>query len=226
MQAYQQPFSDDFGHLEGASGYSVDLDDSSSLHSSVLPSDDHAHDAHNNYAQARTDVVDELNFENLAISGLDGHNGGTMHDPLADQEAQAAANVANLYEDDFDGMLDDLNREELPPHACRSVHFLLSPPLAPPLTLCGVNSYCGIHNPACVVKCLICNKWFCNSRGSTSGSHIVNHLVRAKHKEVTLHADSPLGETTPECYSCGAKNVFILGFIPAKSDTVVVLLCR
>lgn len=89
-----------------------------------------------------------------------------------------------------------------------------------------VNSYCGIHNPACVVKCLICNKWFCNSRGSTSGSHIVNHLVRAKHKEVTLHADSPLGETTPECYSCGAKNVFILGFIPAKSDTVVVLLCR
>ena len=41
-----------------------------------------------------------------------------------------------------------------------------------------------------------------------------------------MHADSPLGETTPECYNCGAKNVFILGFIPAKSDTVVVLLCR
>src|ERR1700742_2114342 len=87
-------------------------------------------------------------------------------------------------------------------------------------------SYCGIHNPACVVKCLICQKWFCNSRGNTSGSHIVNHLVRAKHKEVTLHAESPLGETTPECYNCGAKNVFLLGFIPAKSDTVVVLLCR
>ncbi|BGP53780.1 hypothetical protein JCM8202_005552 [Rhodotorula sphaerocarpa] len=206
MQAYQQPFSDDFGHLEGASGYSVDLDDSSSLHSSVLPPDSHA--AHGGSAPqlGRTDIVDELNFENLAVSGLDGqplpHH---EQDPLADQEAQAAANVANLYEDDFDGMLDDLNREELPPHAC---------------------SYCGIHNPACVVKCLICNKWFCNSRGSTSGSHIVNHLVRAKHKEVTLHADSPLGETTPECYSCGAKNVFILGFIPAKSDTVVVLLCR
>ncbi|GAA5978371.1 hypothetical protein JCM10908_004330 [Rhodotorula pacifica] len=209
MQAYQQPFSDDFGHLEGASGYSVDLDDSSSLHSSVLPSDEHVHGGQSSQNQARTDVIDELNFDNLAISGLDGHahNGlnGDLHDPLADQEAQAAANVANLYEDDFDGMLDDLNREELPPHAC---------------------SYCGIHNPACVVKCLICNKWFCNSRGSTSGSHIVNHLVRAKHKEVTLHADSPLGETTPECYSCGAKNVFILGFIPAKSDTVVVLLCR
>ncbi|KAF9014134.1 ATP dependent helicase [Cyathus striatus] len=111
-------------------------------------------------------------------------------------------------DEDFDGVLDDLKDEtavDLPPHAC---------------------SYCGIHSPASVVKCLICSKWFCNSRGNTSASHIVNHLVRAKHKEVILHAESPLGETTPECYNCGSKNVFMLGFIPAKSDTVVVLLCR
>ncbi|ESK90181.1 atp-dependent helicase nam7 [Moniliophthora roreri MCA 2997] len=111
-------------------------------------------------------------------------------------------------DEDFDAVLDDLKDEgqvDLPPHAC---------------------SYCGIHSPASVVKCLICNKWFCNSRGNTSASHIVNHLVRAKHKEVILHADSPLGETAPECYNCGSKNVFMLGFIPAKSDTVVVLLCR
>ena len=64
------------------------------------------------------------------------------------------------------------------------------------------------------------------SRGSTSGSHIVNHLVRAKCKEVTLHKDGPLGETVLECYACGNRNVFILGFIPAKADSVVVLLCR
>lgn len=39
--------------------------------------------------------------------------------------------------------------------------------------------YCGVQNPACVVRCNIpsCRKWFCNSRGNTSGSHIVNHLV-------------------------------------------------
>ncbi|KXN91430.1 Regulator of nonsense transcripts 1 [Leucoagaricus sp. SymC.cos] len=116
-------------------------------------------------------------------------------------------NAASLDED-FDAVLDDLKDEaavDLPLHAC---------------------SYCGIHSPASVVKCLICSKWFCNSRGNTSASHIVNHLVRAKHKEVILHAESPLGETTPECYNCGSKNVFMLGFIPAKSDTVVVLLCR
>ena len=87
-------------------------------------------------------------------------------------------------------------------------------------------SYCGIHDPASLVMCNICKRWFCNSRGNTSGSHIVNHMVRAKHKEVTLHKDGPLGETVLECYSCGTRNVFVLGFIPAKADSVVVVLCR
>ncbi|RAL50676.1 hypothetical protein DM860_015823 [Cuscuta australis] len=88
--------------------------------------------------------------------------------------------------------------------------------------------YCGVTNPACVVRCNVpsCRKWFCNSRGNTSGSHIVNHLVRAKHKEVCLHKDSPLGETILECYNCGCRNIFLLGFISAKTDSVVVLLCR
>ncbi|KAK9448441.1 P-loop containing nucleoside triphosphate hydrolase protein [Limtongia smithiae] len=87
-------------------------------------------------------------------------------------------------------------------------------------------AYCGIHSPSSVVQCAQCEKWFCNSRGNTSSSHIVNHLVRARHKEVCLHADSEIGATTLECYNCGCKNVFLLGFIPAKSDTIVVILCR
>lgn len=97
--------------------------------------------------------------------------------------------------------------KELPAHAC---------------------AYCGIHNPSSVVKCIHpnCNKWFCSARGNASSSHIVNHLVRSRHKEVQLHPESSLGETVLECYNCGVRNVFLLGFIPAKSDTVVVLLCR
>lgn len=55
---------------------------------------------------------------------------------------------------------------------------------------------------------------------------LVNFKVRAKHKEVCLHRDSPLGETILECYNCGCRNVFLLGFISAKTDSVVVLLCR
>lgn len=58
------------------------------------------------------------------------------------------------------------------------------------------------------------------------GSHIVSHLIRAKHKEINLHKDGHLGETQLECYLCGARNVFNLGFIPAKADSTVMLLCR
>jgi hypothetical protein len=43
---------------------------------------------------------------------------------------------------------------------------------------------------------------------------------------VQLHADSPLGETILECYNCGCRNIFLLGFIPAQTESVVVLLCR
>ncbi|PVU88357.1 hypothetical protein BB560_006378, partial [Smittium megazygosporum] len=100
---------------------------------------------------------------------------------------------------------DEDEDSELPEHAC---------------------IYCGIHNPDCVVKCLGCKKWFCNSRGSTSAAHIVTHLVKARHKEIQLHEKGPLGDITLECYNCGCHNVFLLGYIPAKSDAVVVILCR
>ncbi|CAG0894471.1 unnamed protein product [Darwinula stevensoni] len=118
--------------------------------------------------------------------------------------------ISNVTQSIGDLQFEDEDEEtyytkDLPEHACK---------------------YCGIHDPSCVVLCNVCRKWFCNGRGNTSGSHIINHLVRAKHKEVTLHKDGPLGETVLECYSCSSRNVFVLGFIPAKADSVVVLLCR
>jgi regulator of nonsense transcripts 1 len=123
-------------------------------------------------------------------------------------------NDALTFEDAFDDEVDndpgaagpvEYDLYQLPSHACR---------------------YCGVHDPACVVKCAQCDKWFCNSRGTTSGAHIIHHLVRSKHKQVTLHPESQLGETLLECYNCGTRNVFLLGFIPAKQDSVVILLCR
>lgn len=87
-------------------------------------------------------------------------------------------------------------------------------------------SYCGIDTPTCVIKCNSCQKWFCNSKNGTNSSHIINHLVLSHHSSVSLHQDSELGDTTLECYNCGRTNVFVLGFVPAKSEAVVVLLCR
>lgn len=70
--------------------------------------------------------------------------------------------TAGISELTFEDPGDEDNLEywkrHLPEHACK---------------------YCGIHNPACIMRCNVptCRKWFCNSRGNTSGSHIVNHLV-------------------------------------------------
>ena len=128
---------------------------------------------------------------------------GAEHDDDADDLDGALGALA--FDDGEDDEGEEFTERRLPDWAC---------------------AYCGIHDPSAVVLCPKTQKWFCNSRGNTSGSHIINHLTRSKCREVTLHQDSPLGETTLECYNCGCRNVFLLGFIPAKADSVVVLLCR
>ncbi|XP_043716368.1 regulator of nonsense transcripts 1 homolog isoform X1 [Telopea speciosissima] len=144
-------------------------------------------------------------------SASKGKGGGGSSSGGSSNQAAVDALAAGMSGLNFEETGDDENYEygkgDFTEHACR---------------------YCGVQNPACVVRCNVpsCRKWFCNSRGNTSGSHIVNHLVRAKHKEVCLHKDSPLGETILECYNCGCRNVFLLGFISAKTESVVVLLCR
>lgn len=87
--------------------------------------------------------------------------------------------------------------------------------------------YCGIHDPSSVAMCVETRKWFCNATcPGGGGSHLVNHLVRSRSNQVQLHPESPLGDTVLECYNCGSKNCFTLGFVPASSSSVVVLLCR
>jgi len=108
--------------------------------------------------------------------------------------------------DDTLAFIDPYDEASLPYYACR---------------------YCGIQDPACVSKCVETKKWFCNFPcAGGGGSHLVNHLVRSRSNQVQLHPESPLGDTVLECYNCGCKNVFVLGFVPASSSSVVVLLCR
>lgn len=132
----------------------------------------------------------------------------TRRAPRAESSVRAV--TAALGDLDFEEEAEDDEdtvpaEEELPEHAC---------------------AYCGIHDPACVVYDKAQGKWFCNGRGKLPASHIITHLVRSRHKEVSLHKDSPLGDTVLECYNCCNTNVFLLGFVPAQGDSVVVLLCR
>lgn len=113
------------------------------------------------------------------------------------------ADETTSTEDDYDAY-DAYDEASLPPHACR---------------------YCGICSPQCVAKCVETNKWFCNASAGSS-SHLVHHLVRSRSHQVQLHPSSPLTDTILECYNCGSRNVFVLGFVPASATSVVVLLCR
>eukprot|EP00388_Colpodella_angusta_P022269 GDKJ01056892.1.p1 GENE.GDKJ01056892.1~~GDKJ01056892.1.p1 ORF type:complete len:1147 (-),score=287.37 GDKJ01056892.1:371-3811(-) len=116
-----------------------------------------------------------------------------------------ASQEKHLNPEDFSYLEEEFEENNLPEHACR---------------------YCFAQNPECVAKCNICNKWFCNGQPAGLSSHIVNHLVRSRHMELSLHPESPLGDSALECYTCGCKNVFQLGFVPADADGVVVLICR
>ena len=130
-----------------------------------------------------------------------------------DEEDEDVSDVSNeegsLTDDDENEehvyTLDHYDEDNLPEYSCR---------------------YCGIHDPACVAKCVETKKWFCNAVIGSGGSHLVHHLVRSRSNQVQLHPESPLGDTVLECYNCASKNSFVLGFVPASSSSVVVLLCR
>lgn len=53
-------------------------------------------------------------------------------------------------------------------------------------------------------------------------------MVKGRHKEFILHPESEHGETILECYVCGNKNCFLLGFVPIKNseDSQVIIICR
>ena len=91
------------------------------------------------------------------------------YDDDDDGESMASMPVGGANGHVPDAPRTDEPEVELPAHAC---------------------AYCGIHNAGSVVKCLACSKWFCSARGNSSSSHIINHLVRARHKEVQLHPAS------------------------------------
>jgi regulator of nonsense transcripts 1 len=183
------------------------------------------------HGEGNFDFLDEFNtqgsqFENLSQNTADMNFEGTQgthgtsqsqssHLMGASQDQEPVVSLldqttAELKFDDLDDMAEDFDTTfdptNLPEWACR---------------------YCGIHDPASVMKCRGDQKWFCNTRlPGLPSSCIILHLVRGKQKEVQLHPNSPLGELVLECYNCGQRNVFLLGFIAAKSDSVVVLLCR
>lgn len=143
---------------------------------------------------------DDDEDEDDVQDGSDCSDDDDEHDDDLSDIDDSSGDDASAYYD-----VDHYDEENLPEYACR---------------------YCGIHDPACVAQCVETKKWFCNASCGSGGSHLVHHLVRSRSHQVQLHPESPLGDTILECYNCTTKNAFILGFVPASSSSVVVLLCR
>ena len=128
---------------------------------------------------------------------LDGREDRGIHD---DSMSVASSSVASeKFDPDMEVTPYDFS--QLPAHHC---------------------AYCGIHSPTTVVKCMYkdCNKWFCNGNNSshTGSSHIIMHLVKSRHKEIQLHSESELKDANLECHACKSTNIFLLGFMPAKTE--------
>lgn len=61
--------------------------------------------------------------------------------------------------------------------------------------------YCEIAE--FLVECMGCGKHFCNTRSASSISHIIFHLVKAKHKSIRIKEEV-------RCRRCGEENLFKL----------------
>lgn len=160
----------------------------------------------NNETDDLTNEIGELIISSTDESS-DTDSIGSFNDSLGSEETEGSSNSASEedYSDSEEEDEDEPMPLTLPEHAC---------------------VYCNIFNPLCVAKCTKCCKWFCNSQKGTLSGHLINHLIKSGHKEVALHPDSPVGDATLECYNCGCKNIFLLGYIQSKEDDVIVLLCR
>ena len=165
----------------------------------TAPTSDEA-EAHHRMSFAASDDEEDGEEEEEEEENENGEEeSDSLSDVSGDDDDSSSGDEDLLY------TLDHYDEENLPEYACR---------------------YCGIHDPACVAKCVETKKWLCNAVVGSGGSHLVHHLVRSRSHQVQLHPESPLGDTVLECYNCASKNAFVLGFVPASSSSVVVLLCR
>jgi len=128
MQDYSpSQYGEDFAHLDGASGYSLNLnDDLSSIHSGSTNLQPHPHAHQHQHAQqggGDREDLEVLDFDQLSLNHSHPHSQLAQAQGL---ENGAGGEMTNLYEEDFEGMLEDLNRE-LPPHACSYVFLSLLP---------------------------------------------------------------------------------------------------
>ncbi|KAA0170315.1 hypothetical protein FNF28_01543 [Cafeteria roenbergensis] len=155
-------------------------------------------------------------LHDLLAAGLRGQEEDDSAGEGGDEEAIDDGRDEGLCEDEDAGGSGDGEGEEMGPYD----------PASLPEEHC---QFCGVHDPRCLVQCVRTKKWFCNSRlgsGGRGGSCIVIHLVKARLREAEPHPRSPVGGVPFKCHSCGTRNIFVLGLLPAKLVAAMAVVCR
>ncbi|CAA9987685.1 regulator of nonsense transcripts, putative [Plasmodium knowlesi strain H] len=186
----------------------------------------------------------QMDGKNMGFNNAHSSNGDNVHFPqersnCGDHTSNRYASVSKEdYEEDKEKIYEDYNGRRKYPRDCSQYSNSNCDSYSYSVDMTSVSKgnkeepkyfrcrYCEMDSVDSVVQCNTCGRWFCNGSYGTCGSHIVTHLVRSKHKEIKLHKKSLLGETILECYNCGCKNVFLLGFLPTPEEGVVVIICR
>ena len=75
--------------------------------------------------------------------------------------------------------------------------------------------FCEIERKEILIKCMECDKLFCNGKSENTKCHIVHHLKKSSHKTISLHPHN----TIIKCVNkeCGDNNIFNLYYLK-KSD--------
>jgi len=58
------------------------------------------------------------------------------------------------------------------------------------------------------------------------GSHIIIHLVKAKHNQIGLHPSNIYKDMSIECFYCNSKVLFKLGMVTSTDKSLAIILCR
>lgn len=159
-----------------------------------------ADDDWNQLAERLEDL--EIAAENAAADGGEGDDfddGGELDDGDDDRSSSCSSTSSS-------SSTSSCSTTTPPPHAC---------------------AYCGLSVPECVVLCESTGRWFCNTPRSVGvASCVIAHLATSRLRACRLHSASPLGDAPLECYSCGGRNPFVLGYVPLRGEDTVLLLCR
>ncbi|KAH0794228.1 regulator of nonsense transcripts 1 [Histomonas meleagridis] len=87
-------------------------------------------------------------------------------------------------------------------------------------------AYCLLDVPDCLVKCPATGKYFCNGRGRSHHSHIVQHLVKSRNREFQLLDSNKYSKIPLCCYQCQSRNVFQLCFVQSLKQGNFYVFCR